>query len=84
MSLFHLSTRRHDDTRPHIKMLLLVLPPLLVACDGMLLCHVMSRCRDDQMMSMRLAGSATLTDGRRLAVYTNDKDKTNDPVLEPP
>ena len=89
MWLFHLSTRRHDDTCPHIeRLLLLVLPPLLVACDdGVLLLllllsvmtHVISRCRGDG----DAAGWLSDVDGRRLAVYTNDKDKTNDPVLEP-
>ena len=88
MWLFHLSTRRLDDTRSRIKKrLLLVLPPLLVASDGVLLLllllsvmtHVISRCRGDG----DAAGWLSDLDGRRLAAYANDKDKTNDPLLEP-
>ena len=87
MWLFHLSTRRLHDTRSDIKRLSLVLPPLLVASDGVLLLllllsvmtHVISRCRGDG----DAAGWLSDLDGRRLAAYANDKDKTNDPLLEP-
>ena len=44
MWLFHLSTRRHDDTRPRITRLSLVLLPLLVASDGTLLLLLLLSC----------------------------------------